>query len=377
MSHDFIRKFPPWLAVLWLNMLYLGAILALNGSDPATFVTQGTCYSACSGQGAAACPAGTTEGYDGQFAYYIARDPAGAPDCLDIPAYRMQRILLPLLVRVLSLGRAALIPWALVAVNLVALAGGTALLADLLAAEGVNRWYTLVYGLFAGVFMAVRLSTPEPLAYGLALAAIRAVQRDRTGTAVILLALAVFAKETTLPVAAGVVLSFALRHRWRAALGTALAVGGLFGAWQIALWSWLGRPGIGAGGAGATGFDLIPFGGVWRIAADSGLLVFAVLGLVIIPAAVLPAVWGLWRTLRDVRAGRAGLVACLLLANAAVFPFLPFSTYREFLGLLRNLPGLVLTLLLYTAHLRATRGEQRPLRYSTLWVVLLLFVVSG
>jgi hypothetical protein len=54
-------------------------------------------------------------------------------------------------------------------------------------------------------------------------------------------------------------------------------------------------------------------------------------------------------------------------------PFVPFSTYREFLGLLRFIPGLVLMTVLYAAHYRL----RRPLVYSTLWIVLLLFVVSG
>ncbi len=50
------------------------------------------------------------EGYDGQFAYYIARDPADSPDCLDVPAYRMQRILLPALGALFSLGQDAADP---------------------------------------------------------------------------------------------------------------------------------------------------------------------------------------------------------------------------------------------------------------------------
>ncbi|MEO0562413.1 MAG: hypothetical protein AAF125_09875, partial [Chloroflexota bacterium] len=37
------------------------------------------------------------EGYDGQFTYFIARDPAGAAPLIDVPAYRYQRILLPAL----------------------------------------------------------------------------------------------------------------------------------------------------------------------------------------------------------------------------------------------------------------------------------------
>ena len=74
------------------------------------------------------CAAGTSNGYDGQYAYYIARDPAHAAGCLDVPAYRYQRILLPVLGRVLALGNTDAIPAAFVLINLVALVGSTALL---------------------------------------------------------------------------------------------------------------------------------------------------------------------------------------------------------------------------------------------------------
>ncbi len=365
----------PWALVLVLQLAYLGAILALNGGDPLAFVTLGDCFSACQGADGAACPAGS-EGYDGQFAYYIARDPFGAPDCLDTPAYRMQRIALPTLARALSLGRAALIPWALVAVNLAALVGGTAALEALLRAEGVSRWYALSYGLFAGVFMAVRLSTTEPLAYGLVLGALLAERRGRRTWAALALALAALTKETTLFFAAGLALWYGWERRWRDAARLVAFVGAPFAAWQLALYAWLGRFGVGSGGALATSFELLPYNGVWRIGYDpsGSWAALAVLGgLFILPAAVLPSVWVLWRTLGDLARRRCSLYGCLLLANAAIMPFLPFSTYREFLGLLRFMPGLVLALVLYAAHERL----RRPLLYSTLWIVLLMFVVSG
>lgn len=363
----------PWAIVLILNVLYLGAIFAANQRDPLVFVTLGECFSACTGADGTACAEGT-EGYDGQFAYAIARDPRHAPDCLDVPAYRYQRILLPALGRALSLGHAPLIPWAFVLVNLAALVLGTVLLEDLLIALGASRWYALSYGLFAGVFMAVRLSTTEALAYGLVIGALWADRRGRLWNAALLLALAGLAKELTGLFAAGFLLHYALERRWGAALRLALIAGTPFLVWQIVLWRWLGAPGAGSGGALATPFELIPFGGVWKIAGEGGLLAFLVLGvLLVIPAAVLPSLWALARTLRDWRRGPLSLYAALLLANAAIMPFVPFSTYREFLGLLRFMPGLVLMVVLYAAQERA----RRPLRYSTLWIVLILFVVAG
>ncbi len=210
MTH-YTRSFRPWMLVLLLSLIYLGVILVTNHGDAKVFVTLGDCFKQCAGH---TCDDDADEGYDGQFAYYIARDPAGSVDCLDVPAYRMQRILLPALGRLLSLGIVPLIPWVFVAINLAALVISTALLEDLLAAEHVNRIFALSYGLFAGVFMAVRLSTTEALAYGLVIAAIWTEQRNRLWAAAVLLGLAGLAKETTGLFAVGYLLYYGLHRRW-------------------------------------------------------------------------------------------------------------------------------------------------------------------
>jgi hypothetical protein len=368
---NYTRSLRPWKLVLLLNVIYVSLVLALNGFDPKVFVTLGECFSVCAGLDGNDCPEGT-EGYDGQFGYHIARDPIDSPDCLDVPAYRMQRILLPALGYVFSLGQDALIPWVFVIVNLIALVTGTALLEDLLVKLGVSRWFALSYGLFIGVFMAVRLSTTEALAYGLVIAAIWFERRDQLWFSAIMLALAGLAKEMTGVFAAGYLLYFALHRRWIDMLRLSIIAGGPFVIWQIVLYGWLGQFGLGSGGALATSFEIIPYNGVWRLASD-GLAVFLVLGLLIIPAAVLPSLWALWRTITDLIRRDWGLYTCLLLVNAAIMPFVPFSTYREYLGLLRFIPGLVLMVVLYAADHKL----RRPLVYSTLWIVLLLFLVSG
>ena len=107
-----------------ISVIYLAIVLARTGGDPLTFATLGERY----GEGR---PNGS-EGYDGQFAYYIAVDPTSARAKLDVPAYRYQRILYPLLARALGLGQMAWIPWSLLVVNLVALAMATDFLARIL-----------------------------------------------------------------------------------------------------------------------------------------------------------------------------------------------------------------------------------------------------
>jgi hypothetical protein len=53
-------------------------------------------------------------------------------------------------------------------------------------------------------------------------------------------------------------------------------------------------------------------------------------------------------------------------------PFVPFSTYREPLGILRFIVGLQIAVLLYAAQTH----NIRVLRYSTFWIVSILLSVS-
>jgi hypothetical protein len=365
----------PWQVVLVLALIYLVAVFLSNGSDPKVFVTLGTCFSGCQGS-TQTCPAGTTAGYDGQFAYYIARDPAQAAPCLDVPAYRYQRILLPILGRLLAFGHQSLIPLALVGVNLTALVGGTALLESLLVEQRVSRWYALIYGLFVGVFMSVRLSTTEPLAYGLVILGIGFAARDRPWLQAAAFALAALAKELTLVFAAAWVLDELLRRRCRAALRLALVSALPFALWQIILRLSLGSFGVGSGGAGSTPFEIIPFNGFWRLAYDpaSTLNFFLVMAVFVIPAVILPSLWALFSAIRDARRGPLHPYGLLLLANAALMAVVPYSTYREPLGLMRFMPGLVLCHLLYCA---VRHPRSRALRYSVAWLALSVYLTAG
>jgi hypothetical protein len=105
--------------------------LQAAGWQPVALAELGTRYAQIEPSG--------SEGYDGQFTYYVAMDPrpeAVAPH-LDVPAYRYQRILYPLLARALALGQPAWIPWSLILISLIAQAVGTWAVASFLADHGV------------------------------------------------------------------------------------------------------------------------------------------------------------------------------------------------------------------------------------------------
>jgi hypothetical protein len=337
-----LHRWGPTLVVLLLAAAYLGWVLAAAGGDPLVFASLGTRYGGLDSTG--------SEGYDGQFNYYIAADPVPARIAphLDVPAYRYQHILYPLFARLLALGRPAALPWTLLAVNLLCLTGFTFVAGELIVLRGGNRWWSLPVGLWAGLIGAVRLDLSEPSALLLTALALWSAGPEldrRPAAAAILLALALFAKETMVPFVGG----WFAWLLWKKDFGKAAWIAAAtapFAVFQIWLWSVFGSPGIGSGGAGSTPFEWIPFAGFLRIAAAS-LPAFAALAVVYLPGLLLPAAFGLVRPALDFLRRRATPEAALLFANAAMIACAPFSTFREPLGILRLACGLILCLWLY------------------------------
>ncbi len=353
----------PWHIVGLVALAYITLTLARYGGNPMQFALVGSRFDPG--------VAGGTWGYDGQFAYQIARDPLGAFRFLDVPAYRYQRILYPLAAWVLAAGQGALIPWTLVAINWLALMIGTHFTEDILIGRGTSRWYALGYGLFGGLMMGVRLDLTEPLAYALAQAAVLRYECGRRRSAAGLLALAALAKETTLLVAAGFFLSFALSRRGRDLFKWVVIIGVPFAAWQVILRMRLGAWGIGSGGALATPFEVIPYRGLWSLAAIN-MRAFALIALIMIPVALLPGLAAFIAAVRDMARRDVHPLVCSLLANALVIPFAPQSTLREPLGMLRFIVGLVAAVILWGAY----RKSRRALNYSLLWIATLVLAIN-
>jgi hypothetical protein len=225
--------------------------------------------------------------------------------------------------------------------------------------------------LWVGVVASVGLFLHEALAYGLVALGWLALRRSRDVWGTVGLTLALFAKETTLPfVVAALAMPSAFPRSGRRRLAWLLGGLGLFLAWQLWLWSAFGEPGIGSGGAMSTPFELIPLMGFWRIGAVSP----EALGLFLVifgPMVILPALWGVWAAIRRLKIERRQPEAWALLLNAAVILFVPFSTAREPLGLVRLATGLVLAVLLYAA----VWGVRRILNYALFWTAMLVLLV--
>jgi hypothetical protein len=346
------------------TLVVLLVITGANG-DPLELARIGSRFSEGNSEG--------TEGYDGQFNYYIARDPApkSVAPLLDVPAYRYQRILLPLTARLLAFGRPEVIPWTLVAIGILSHALGTWAVAHLLEGWGISRWQSLVYGLWPGFILAIRLDLSEPLAFGLVALGLFTYQNKHERISWVFFSLAIFAKEVTVFFLLAVLVIAITRRRWSYAGGLALVSLVPYTAYQVWLWWAFGQPGIGSGGEMATGFEVVPFAGLMRIGSYS-LLYLGAMMVVFLPAIVIPSLWGIWVSVKKLLAHETNWVVLSLLLNAIIIPFLPFSTFRETGGLLRFASGLVLAILLFSGYY----GMEKALRLSWFWLVLNVFLLK-
>jgi hypothetical protein len=246
-------------------------------------------------------------GFDGQFAYYLAVDPVNARYYMDSPAYRYTRIVYPLTARVLALGRADLIPYTLVLVNLAMIGVGTLALAAWLRRKGVSAWYAAVYGFYPGVLIALQRDVTEVMAYGLVAVAIYLfdfAKRPLVWSSIVF-AVAILTRETTAIFAIGYGLSLLfegegvwlrrVRHNVRRAAVFLTVCLFPIVLYKIFLLSWIG----------SLGFDAhvehMPFGGIlaWYPWQPGQV---AEVQIVVIPAVIcgLAAIWALLRGIRRV-----------------------------------------------------------------------------
>lgn len=255
---------------------FLGALLAKAGWNPTVLIRAGKPVVAADSlpQGFAILPG--QAGYDGQYYYRLALDPltdhAVAHGIrLDRPAYRQQRILYPLLARLLALGQEPLIPWSLIAVNFIALVALGWLGARYALELGVPALWGLVFPLYLGFATSFSRDLAEPLECALILAALLSLRRQRYWIAAALLSAAVLAKEPALLVVAGIGLADLHANRaplWQRSRAVAAVPVLVVATWQYWLWRNWGTVGVveGAGNGGwpLSGVSMALSGGLWH-----------------------------------------------------------------------------------------------------------------
>lgn len=243
---------------LLLTVALCFTVLLNNDDGAMAFAFIGTLYSE-----GIPLEEGGTKGYDGQFAYFIARYGADAIPYLDGPSLRFQRVLYPVTARVLAFGSADLIPWTLLLTNIIAHSATAGMLAYLLATFRAWPYWALIYSLWIGNLFAVRFDLNEPLCMALAIGAVIAYRHDRLWWTVGLLMLSTLAKELGLIFAAGLALHALVRGDWRKGLMIALGPALLFLAWWLVMRGWLGS--LPTQYPAARGISFIPFGGLFDV----------------------------------------------------------------------------------------------------------------
>lgn len=188
-------------------------------------------------------------GFDGTGFYRFALNPATRDRFergieLDLPAFRHQRILYPLIVWAASGGgRATAVGWALIAVNLLAFAGVGWLGGSLARAAGRHALWGLVFPFYPGFAVSLGLDTAEIVAAFFALFGVLFVVRRQAVPAMLAFTAAMFTRETTLLIGMGIALAWLLAQRsgrWRdtKAIPIFVVPGLAYAAWQVVLHSW-------------------------------------------------------------------------------------------------------------------------------------------
>ncbi|HEY8471047.1 MAG TPA: hypothetical protein VIL37_00190 [Natronosporangium sp.] len=180
-------------------------------------------------------------GYDGQWFLGQANDPLLFTDLaltFDYPRYRSIRVLLPALGWLLAAGQPAATPWALLVVQILAVALGCAACGRLVSAYGRSRWWGLVFAVIPGVWVGVAYGTAEPLGVALAMLGVSLMIDRRYGWAGLAFAGTGLTKETYIAFAVGAACYLAVDatlkgERWlrRAALLVVPGAVSLIGWW--------------------------------------------------------------------------------------------------------------------------------------------------
>lgn len=343
-----MKRFSPGVLAALACCAFVAVVFATHDYDPLAFVIMGSRFTEGD-------PSGIL-GYDGQFAYYIARDPVGARPYLGSnPSYRYQRIIYPMLARALALGQPALIPWTLLLINISAISVGTELLGRMLKAHGLSAWLALILTFWLGQVFALRADLNEPLSYFFAIIALWWYERRRYLPSALAIAASLLTKETGVLFLPAILIVELLKERWKVALVYGLIASMAYAGLQFFLRSWLGLSGL---NQLSDRFELIPFYG-YVFTEPLAARVFLVL-IVVAPAAVLLAIAGLRLVKQPL-----SVYAWGLMFNCLMIVFIPRQTAFDVLATFRVGTGLVIATLLYCA---VHRSRRLAVVLSAIWL---------
>jgi hypothetical protein len=158
------------------------------------------------------------QGNDGQMFLTLALDPLqrlpGTSAALDNPIYRGKRLFFPLLGWLTGLGQPALIPWALLLVNIVSIGLAVFFLAQWFESQGLSPAWSLAFLGVPSVWIALSLSMAELVDTTLLIGAVLSYRMQRIRLTAVLVTFAVLTRETSLLLWAGLTVSAVIDRRW-------------------------------------------------------------------------------------------------------------------------------------------------------------------
>ena len=262
-------------------------------------------------------------GYDGQFYYYMAKDPSvmlvcahGTAGCpIDASPLREERILYPLTARLLALGNPAGVHVALFAIDFVSIVVTAVVVGWLCVAAGAPRWLGAVAAVFCGESQALLRDVADPYAVMWTVLAVFFLRRRRPLLCGLAVAAAVLTREQLVFVLPLLALPWLAQRQWRTALQFLAVALGPFVAWQTVLYAIFGQWGLEGSFATTRGVHL-PFSGLW--AQQSALEFGDMIVFVAVPLVGAGLVALAWMRRHGVRALLADPVPLVVLVNVAL-----------------------------------------------------------
>ena len=292
-------------------------------------------------------------GYDGQYNFYLARNPGLIVSCAHTHAtcpmdslllVRMERILYPMLAWVVSLGHARLVPLALLLINFVAILALVVVLQRMFVRMGVSPWLAVAGAIYGGNLVGFVRDLADPLGVLFVVLAVYLVYRQRPLWAALAVAAALLSREQAIFYLPLLALPLIAERRWRTLALAALIALGPFLAWQGVLYAIYGKFALVAGDTGAAKLIPIPFYGLWqdRLRPDFALTVAGVLVPVLV--ALLIAVLAVARRgLRDLLRDPLPLMIAVYLTLLSFTYWFQWADFRAPSRLAA--PGLMLALI--------------------------------
>ena len=178
-------------------------------------------------------------GYDGQFYFYMAENPAvisacerGASHCpIDANPEREQRILYPMTARLLTLGTADLLHPMLFFIDFAAILITVFLVTRICLEAGASKWLSVAAGLFSGEVTGLLRDLAEPYAVMWTVLAVYLLRRNRPIWCAVAVAAALLTREQLVLVLPLLVVPLLAERRFRTAGLFLLIALGPFLAW--------------------------------------------------------------------------------------------------------------------------------------------------